>query len=628
VSDPDLATFLADIPFFAALDEATRRELARELEPVNVAAGQLIFRQGDVGDGLYLVVSGRLRVSVAGESPGDGPGRVLYDLGRGAIVGEMALLTDRPRAATVHAVRDSDLLLLRVSSFTSLLERSPALVTGMIRLLVDRLLAVDQLLVAQRPQAPPPGGHTIAVACAGRDPRAGAQAGARAAALVAEQLAVQLAAELARTGSVFRVDADAVARQLGPDAAQRGPGDPGRAELIGWLHGIERAHDRVIYLPDAHDTAWSRLCLSQADVVLLAASAADDPALGAVEARALATGSLRCELALLHPGDLAPPSATASWLAGRPVADHHHLRAGRPGDVARLARMITGTGCGLVLGGGGARGLAHLGVIRALEEAGVPIDVVGGTSIGAIMAALCARGLDDSERVRRVMDIARTGRRLVIPTLPLIALSAGRRVDQILTEHLTSVPIEDLPVGFFCVSASLTRAEAVIHERGPLWTAVRASLALPGIYPPVYADGDLLIDGAAVDNLPVDVMRARVGAGSVIAVDVASETEPLTVAPYGPGLSGWRVLGRRLNPFTPAHPVPGIAEILNRSTGLSQVRHRRATLDDDRADLVLRPPVARLRSLDFKGGIALIDAGYRYAADALAKSGLTEQFTT
>ena len=620
MSDPDLATFLADIPLFTALDEATRLELAGQLEPVSVAAGQVIFRQGDAGDGLYLVVSGRLRVSVAGDIPGDGPDRMLYDLGRGAIVGEMALLTDRPRAATVHAVRDSDLLLLRSSSFTSLMERSPALVTGMIRLLVDRLLAVDQLLITDRPQAPPPGGHTIAVACAGRN--------SRAAALVAGQLEAHLAAQLARAGSVFRVDADVVARQLGPNAAQASPGDPGRAELIGWLHGIERTHDRVIYQPDAQDTAWSRLCLSQSDVVLLVASATDDPAIGAVEARALATSSLRCELALLHPADLAPSSVTASWLARRPVADHHHLRADRPGDVARLARMITGTGCGLVLGGGGARGLAHLGVIRALEEAGVPIDVVGGTSIGAIMAGLCARGLPDSERVRRVMHIARTGRRLVTPTLPLIALSAGRRVDQILTEHLTSVPIEDLPVGFFCVSASLTRAEAIIHERGPLWTAVRASLALPGIYPPVYADGDLLIDGGAVDNLPVGVMRDRVGVGSVIAVDVASETEPLTVAPYGPGMSGWRVLGRRLNPFTPAHPVPGIAEILNRSTGLSQIRRRRAALDDARVDLVLHPPVARLRTLDFNGGIALIDAGYRYAADALAKSGLAEQFMT
>jgi predicted acylesterase/phospholipase RssA/CRP-like cAMP-binding protein len=620
VSEPEeRRAFLADIPLFAGLDEATRLELARQLEPVHVAAGEVIFRQGDAGQGLLLVVSGRLRVSVASDIPGDGRERVLYDVGRGAIVGEMALLTERPRAATVSAVRDSDLLLLRVSSFTSLLERSPALVTGMIRLLVDRVLAVDQLLTVGRPRAAPPG-HTIAVAAAGQ----GAGRGTRAAALVAGQLA----AYLARAGSVFVADAEVVARELGPDAAQRGPDDAGRAELIRWLHATERDHDHVIYAVDADDTPWSRLCLSQADVVLLVASADGDPSLGAVEARALATGSLRCELALVHQADSVRDGATARWLEHRPVADHHHLREGRPGDAARLARMITGTGCGLVLGGGGARGLAHLGVIRALEEAGVPIDVVGGTSMGAIMAGLCALGMDHAERTLRVINIARNGRRLITPTLPLLALSAGRHLDRILAENLGPVPIEDLPLRFYCVSANLNRAEAVIHERGPLWPAVRASLALPGIYPPVYAGGELLIDGSALDNVPVDVMRERVGHGRVVAVDVSPEVVPLTAAPFETTVSGWRVLGRRLNPFAEPRPLPGIADILIRSTGLSQVPHRRAALDDDRVDLLLRPPVAGLGVLDFKGGIALIEAGYRYAAEALAKSGLPDQFVT
>ncbi len=607
----ELNAFLADIPFFASLDETTRLELAGQLEPVHVTAGDVIFREGDPGTGLYLVLSGRLRVLVAA----DGAERMLYDVGRGAILGEMATLTDRPRAATVQAVRDSDLLLLRASSFTALLKRSPALVTGMMRLLADRVLAVDRLLTVERPQLPPPG-RTIAVVSAGQNPRAAAM------------VAGPLAAQLARVGSVFQVDAEVVTRHLGPDAAQRGPGDPGRAELTGWLHAVERDHDRVIYLPDAGDTAWSRLCLSQADVVLLVASAGDDPSLGAVEARALATGVLRCELALLHEADPAQASATAKWLECRPVADHHHLRADRPADVARLARMITGTGCGLVLGGGGARGLAHLGVIRALEEAGVPINVVGGTSMGAIMAGLYARGLGDSERVRAVSTIARHGRRLVTPTLPLVALSAGRYMDRILAEHLTATPIEDLPVRFFCVSTSLTRAEEVIHERGPLWAAVRASLALPGIWPPIYAAGELLIDGGAINNVPVDVMRSRIGSGSIVTVDVSPEVEPLTAAPFGHGLSGWRVLGRRLNPFVPAPPVPDIADILTRSTGLSQVRHRRATLDDNRVDLLLRPPVAGFGVLDFKGGIALIETGYQYAVEALAKSGLAERFMT
>jgi predicted acylesterase/phospholipase RssA/CRP-like cAMP-binding protein len=605
---PELIAFLASVPVFGSLDDAARLELAGQLEPVHVPAGEVVLRQGDPADGLFLLVSGRLQVSVAA----GGAERVLYDLARGAIVGEMALLADRPRTATVRAVRDSDLLVLRVSSFTSLVERSPALLAGMVRLLVDRVLTVDQLLAAERPQAARPAVRTIAVAAAGRSPGPAAT------------VAGQLEAELARVGFVARVDAGLAERHLGRGAALRGPDDPGRGELTAWLHELERGHDRVIYQPDADDTPWSRLCLSQSDVALLVAAAGDDPSPGAVEARALATGPLRCELALLHQGQ---PSATARWLAGRPVADFHHLRAGQPGDVTRLARIITGAGCGVVLGGGGARGLAHLGVLRALEEAGVPVDVVGGTSIGAIIAALYARGLDHAERVRIVLGIARHARRLFTPTLPLTALSSGRYVDRILAENITSVPIEDLPLRFFCVSANLTRAEEVIHSRGPLWRAVRASMSLPGIFPPVYAEGDLLIDGGAMDNVPVGVMRGLVGQGRIVAVDVSPEVEPLTAAaPFEAGLSGWRVLGQRLNPFTPPRPVPGIVPILTRATGLSQVRRRRALVDGDHVDLLLRPPAAGLGILDFRGGAALVEVGYRHAAAALAESGLPGQF--
>jgi predicted acylesterase/phospholipase RssA len=280
----------------------------------------------------------------------------------------------------------------------------------------------------------------------------------------------------------------------------------------------------------------------------------------------------------------------------------------------------------LALGGGGARGLAHLGVIRALEEAGVPIDVVGGTSMGAVMGALLALGMDDAERVQRVTSMARNGRRLLRPTLPLVALSSGRNVDRMLAEHLGSAPIEDLPLRFFCVSANLNRAEHVIHDRGPLWPAVRASLALPGIYPPVYAAGELLIDGGALDSLPVGVMRERMGSGPIVAVDVSPEVEPLTAAPFETTLSGWRVLAHRLHPFAPPRPLPTVVDILSRSTGLSQVRHRRSALDADHIDLLLRPPVAGISTLDFRGGIALIEVAYRHAAQALAASGLASRF--
>lgn len=247
----ELDAFIADIPFFASLDEITRRQLAEQLEPMHVAAGDVVVAEGSTGDGLYVVVSGRLRVSVAAS----GRERVLRDLARGAIVGEIALVSDRPRSATVRAVRDSDLLLLRVSSFKMLIQQNPAVLGPIARLLVDRLLTVD------RPQSQFSGCRAIAVVAAGRD--------ASAAAMVAERLSAQLA----RAGTVFRVDADVVAGHLGRGAAQRGPAHPGRAELTGWLHAVERSNDWVVYQPDAADTVWSRLCLSQSDVVLLTAAA-------------------------------------------------------------------------------------------------------------------------------------------------------------------------------------------------------------------------------------------------------------------------------------------------------------------------------------------------------------------
>jgi predicted acylesterase/phospholipase RssA len=153
-------------------------------------------------------------------------------------------------------------------------------------------------------------------------------------------------------------------------------------------------------------------------------------------------------------------------------------------------------------------------------------------------------------------------------------------------------------------------------------------MALPGIYPPVYNAGELLIDGGALNNVPADVMRQRVGHGSIVAVDVSPEVVRLTAAPFETTLSGWRVLGRRLNPLAEPRPLPGIADILMRSTGLSQVPRRRAALGEDRVDLLLRPPVGGISTLDFSGGIALIEAGYRYAAEALAESGLAERFVT
>jgi NTE family protein/lysophospholipid hydrolase len=225
---------------------------------------------------------------------------------------------------------------------------------------------------------------------------------------------------------------------------------------------------------------------------------------------------------LLHAPNTAHPSGTSRWLDPRAAADvtHHHVRTDREGDVARLARSIGGASLGLALSGGGARGFAQLGVIRALADFGLSVDVVGGASMGAVLGALHAIGHD----VPTIVELMKAGHRRARPfrdfTAPVVSLLRGDSLVNPLKMLFGDTQIEDLWIPFFCVSANLSRAELVVHDRGPVWRWLLASASAPGVVPPVVHHGDLLVDGGVLNNLPADILRERCR-GSVIAVDVA-----------------------------------------------------------------------------------------------------------
>jgi predicted acylesterase/phospholipase RssA len=290
---------------------------------------------------------------------------------------------------------------------------------------------------------------------------------------------------------------------------------------------------------------------------------------------------------------------------------HYHLRTGQPADIARLGRLLLGRGVGLALGGGGARGFAHIGVIQALLDAGIPIDAIGGTSMGAVLAAQYAAGLSAAgmRETNRAHWIKKNP--LKDKTLPVVALLAGRRLDRMIEGMFGDLQIEDLWTPFFCVSAVITRAAMRGHRRGPLGRAARASMSLPGIAIPVHDAGSMLVDGGLMNNVPADIMAEL--CGRVVAVDVSPEKDLVISSPYPPAASGWRLLfGRK------ATNLPGIGAILMRSVMLSSSRHQAAIAGD--ADLYLRPPVDRFGMFQWDALDALADAGYACAREALASS--------
>ena len=594
---------LAASGLFAGVDPTELERFDREGNWVRVGAGDTLFRQDDVAEDMYVVVRGSLEVLVAGR---DERVRLVDVLGASDSVGEMALLTDEPRSATVRAIRDSELIRIPKEDFLRLLDEHPRTAVELSRTLVRRL---RQTTIAPRVLRY---ARTIALVPARNEGIPGS-------------FSHDLAESLRAAGdTVLHVSSTVVDAELGVGIAQTSSGDVANGRLIDWLHECEERFRYLIYECDAGLTPWTRRCLRQADLVLAIAQASSDPEPGLVErslAEPAANGATppRYELVLLHPPNTSRPSGTLRGLDARRdarLSAHHHVRLGHAGDVARLARSIAGASLGLALSGGGARGFAQIGVLRALAEQGLDVDVVGGTSMGAVMAGLHALG-HDAAAMTEISRRGFVGYEVASDlTVPMVALVRGTSSMKLLQTMFGDVLIEDLWIPYFCVSSNLTRAEVVVHDRGPLWRWVRASSAIPGIAPPVPYQGDLLVDGGVLNNLPADIMRERCR-GSVVAVDVSARVE--LRAPAGDAaeeLSGWPQLTRALNPFDKRLPFPNILRILSRTATLGSVHDQEAMRD--LADLYLHPPTDAIDPLNWKGIDDIVDIGYRDAFERIA----------
>ena len=586
------------IELFGELDGAALAELETELEWVRLRGGDTLFEEGDHGNDVYIIVNGRLRASVL---DGEGKTRVLEEVGRGTAVGELALLTGEPRAATIVAVRDSDLLKLSRASFDTMLDRHPRAMMQIARAAALRL----RHSVQGPPRAVAP--HAFAVIPAGP--------GVPLAAFTAK-----LTETLRAHGSVLRLASADVDRLLAkPGIAQCADNDVVHESVVAWLSAQEREHRFLVLEADAGWTAWTQRVLRQADRVLIVGRAGDDPVPGAIETAATEMGfTARRELVLLQAEDCAQPSGTNAWLAPREVAAHHHVRLRRDEDVRRLARRVSGRAVGVVMGGGGARGFAHIGTLRALAESGVDVDLIGGASIGALIAAGHARGLT-VENFLELAGFFASRKKLLDHTLPITSLMAGRKVSALYQRVFGDLLIEDLWTPLFIMSSGLSRAHSVIHDRGSVWRAVRASTAIPAIFPPLLADdGEVLVDGGVMNNMPLDVMRTWCEGGTVIGLNPTPINDKMTPYHFGPSLTGWEALKGRMRLFGSRTRAPSIIGSVMRATEINSANRMRQPAFRGIADLLIEPPLDEFAILAFDRYAPIIEIGYRHSLESIA----------
>lgn len=549
------------------LDRQARNALEGEMEWLCLPGGQILFCEGEPPDALYLVVAGALAISDA--RPGK-DGTMLGQVRAGETVGEMGLLSDRPRSATVVALRDCSLLRIGKQAFETFIRLHPAAALRFLAQLVDRL---EQTTRGTRSRFVP---TTLALVPLD-------------AAVPVEQLAEHLA--------------EAVSR-LGLKACILGESEVRHTEEH--FHAVESAHDLTIYRGGTTGLSWVPLCIRRADRLLLLATGRG-PSCNLPLLRAETRPQWRVAELVLLADDSGTRQSAAPWLAQLPVQGHYHLRRHSAADIARLARCVTGRAVGLVLSGGGARGFGHIGVIKALRASGIPLDLLGGTSIGAIIAAGAALEWQDDEFAARMRRAFVDSNPLDDYTFPFVALTKGHKVSARLREHFGESRIEDLWRPYFCVASNLTTGEVAVLRHGVLWQALRASIAIPGLLPPVIKDGAVLSDGAVLNNLPADIM-ATMRRGPVIGVDV---THYRALQPQQSRPRHW--LQRWLGGGD--HRGPGIATMLMTAANLGSDAQTR--LSRGQVDALLEPPLA-IGIRDWRAYDRAVSDGYRYAMERMA----------
>ena len=474
--------------------------------------------------------------------------------GPSAAIGELAVLTGTKRSASVQAVRDSELLQIDSERFRELVHGDSELAAG---------------------------------------------------------LATALARQLQESGGLQEVDGAAHrVRRLGRARRERAPflgraavGVPGAR-----LHG-RRVRDRPrtgcgATTGGCRSQSWSApihtCCCWPSRTGIGRSSASGKPiALSSWPTAPHASGTRRPRVAT------SSSSARLSLRRSRPGSRWHGraLTTVVPAEVElavaarRVARRLTGRSLGLVLSGGGARAFAHVGVCEVLAEEGIAVDRVGGTSMGAFVAAMVALGWSPERMVEVCeVEIAR-GAPFSDYTLPRHALIRARRGESMLRRLFGEVTLEELPLPLFTLSADLLSGQMVVHRRGSLVEAVGMSMAIPGLVPPVSHGTHLLIDGGVVNNLPIDVMAAD-EPGPVLAVDVMRRIGPHDLA-----------RSARVS-------LPTILETLSRATVLGSVE--RAEANRALASLVITPDVQGLSLRDFRHLRSAIDGGRRAAEAAFA----------
>jgi len=570
VTVTSLAPNLNTVPFLKDAPARALKMAEKDTRYFGLPGGWKLFDVGEPSETIYFVLSGSLGAFRKGA---DGSSELIGHIRAGEPVGEMSMIAGEPHEHAVFALRDTEILAMSRTGFMQLVRSDPAI--------LERLTRVIMIRMRQSRK------------------KTGRTAEPRVFGLVATSPTIDL--KLRAKALAASLQAMGLRVAIASEEAVNMP--------ISYFDELEARNDIVLLTATIGDTPWFRLTQRHSDRLWLFARSDARPSTPLLPEDSSPVRQFRLvDIVLLHHGADRPVTRPADWKNAADAARVFHWQGMDDLDCRRLARTIAGKSVGLVLSGGGARAYAHVGAIRALREANCPIDFVGGASMGAILGAGVALGWTDDEIDRRIRKAFVETNPLSDYRLPVVALVKGHKVDARLKEHFGDVMIEDTAIPFFAVSTNLTQGAFRVHTQGLMREALRATIALPGILPPIVLENQVLVDGAVLNNFPVDVMR-DVHRGRIIGVDVAESPEGLLADEFinPPGFMGWTARHGFNSP-------PPIANLLMRAATISI----NPNVHRDLTDMLVVPEMIGIELRDWKDYDRAVEAGYEATKTALA----------
>ncbi|ACK51384.1 cyclic nucleotide-binding protein [Methylocella silvestris BL2] len=563
---------LRGLELFRDLSDKSLSLIAGRLRVRELARGELLLKEGDDAFAFYLVLSGRFEARVAERD------QIVAEIGPGQPIGEIAFFAGGRRRASVIALRPSTVIEIDYVAFERIKALAPGVERTLIEWLAKRLDATTRNML-HLPKLAPASGIAIVRGGSGAVPP-----------LFFERLAAALSgSEKARILSSV-------------------------TDL-----GAEPAPPVAIFLTDETLTEWTRARLRLADELVVVVDGDEPQPPNEIEAFAFELiPPARRRLVRLHPRRRGAVTGTRRWLEGRDMGMIHHVSLEDGQDFASLSRFLTGRATGFVAGGGGAFGVAHIGVYKALSERGLSFDMFGGSSVGSGMAAAFALLRGTQEVLAGVRHIFIESRALRKMTIPRYSLLDHRPFDEALKRRYGETDIEDVWKPFFAIATDLSMNRMQLLRSGPVWRAVRASSSIPGVLPPVITkEGAMLVDGAIADNVPLEPM-ASLKSGPNVVVSLGLPPSPPLDVDYDRLPGRLELALAYLNPLRRnLPPCPGPISVIQKSVFSNA---RQDCFARGREDLILSPPASAGSSfLDWSRFEDVFETSYEWARRELQR---------